>query len=112
MLEEKKKNLRSRLEGISEGLLNNSRIYGEIALLADKLDINEELVRLNDHIEKFKSILKLHDQLGRKIDFLAQELFREINTIASKSNNSEISHLSVDIKNYIDKIREHCRNVV
>lgn len=112
VLEEKKKNLRSRLEGISEGLLDNSRIYGEIALLADKLDINEELVRLNDHIEKFKSILKLHDQLGRKIDFLAQELFREINTIASKSNNSEISHLSVDIKNYIDKIREHCRNVV
>jgi len=112
VIDEKKKNLRTRLDEISQGVLDNNRIYGEIALLADKLDINEELVRLNDHIEKFKSMLKLQDQLGRKFDFLAQELFREINTIASKSNNSEISHLSVDIKNYIDKIREHCRNIV
>lgn len=112
ILEDKKKNLQTRLADISNGTLDNNRIYGEIALLADKLDINEELVRLNDHIEKFKSMLKLKDQQGRKLDFLSQELFREINTIASKSNNSEISHLSVDIKNYIDKIREHCRNIV
>jgi uncharacterized protein (TIGR00255 family) len=112
VLEDKKKNLKVRLEEISGGALDNNRIFGEIALLADKLDINEELVRLNDHIEKFKIMLKLNGQLGRKFDFLAQELFREINTIASKSNNSEISHLSVDIKNYIDKIREHCRNIV
>ena len=65
-----------------------------------------------DTIEKFKSMLKQQEQMGRKFDFLAQELFREINTITSKSNNSAISHLSVDVKNYIDKIREHCRNIV
>ena len=80
--------------------------------VAEKLDINEELVRLDDHLAKFKVMLKEKDQQGRKFDFLAQELFREINTIASKSNNSEISQISVDVKNHIDKIREHCRNIV
>ncbi len=112
VLEDKKESLKARLKSITDGNIDNNRLYGEIALLADKLDINEELVRLNDHLEKFKTMLKEKDQQGRKFDFLAQELFREINTIASKSNNSEISQIAVDVKNHIDKIREHCRNVV
>lgn len=112
VLEEKKESLKSRLKTITDGNIDNNRLYGEIALLADKLDINEELVRLDDHLEKFKVMLKEKDQQGRKFDFLAQELFREINTIASKSNNSQISQTAVDVKNHIDKIREHCRNVV
>ena len=112
VLEEKKENLKARLKSITDSNIDNTRLYGEIALLADKLDINEELVRLNDHLEKFKIMLKEKDQQGRKFDFLAQELFREINTIASKSNNSDISQIAVDIKNHIDKIREHCRNIV
>ncbi len=112
VLEEKKENLKSRLKSITNGNIDNNRLYGEIALLADKLDINEELVRLDDHLKKFKIMLKEKDQQGRKFDFLAQELFREINTIASKSNNSQISQIAVEVKNHIDKIREHCRNVV
>jgi uncharacterized protein (TIGR00255 family) len=112
VLEDKKENLKARLKSITDNNIDNTRLYGEIALLADKLDINEELVRLNDHLEKFKTMLKEKDQQGRKFDFLAQELFREINTIASKSNNSDISQIAVDIKNHIDKIREHCRNIV
>jgi len=112
VLEDKKETLKARLKGITNGNIDNNRLYGEIALLADKLDINEELVRLNDHLEKFKIMLKEKEQQGRKFDFLAQELFREINTIASKSNNSEISQIAVEVKNHIDKIREHCRNVV
>lgn len=112
VLEDKKESLKARLKGITDGNIDNNRLYGEIALLADKLDINEELVRLNDHLEKFKIMLKEKEQQGRKFDFLAQELFREINTIASKSNNSEISQIAVEVKNHIDKIREHCRNVV
>ena len=111
-LEDKKEILKARLRGITDGNIDNNRLFGEIALLADKLDINEELVRLNDHLDKFKIMLKEKDQQGRKFDFLAQELFREINTIASKSNNSEISQIAVEVKNHIDKIREHCRNVV
>jgi uncharacterized protein (TIGR00255 family) len=112
VLEDKKESLKARLKGVTDGNIDNNRLYGEIALLADKLDINEELVRLNDHLEKFKIMLKEKEQQGRKFDFLAQELFREINTIASKSNNSEISQIAVEVKNHIDKIREHCRNVV
>lgn len=112
VVEDKKEILKARLKAVSDGNIDNNRLYSEIALLADKLDINEELVRLNDHLEKFKIMLKEKDQQGRKFDFLAQELFREINTIASKSNNSEISQISVEVKNNIDKIREHCRNIV
>ncbi len=112
VLEDKKENLKIRLKSLTDGNIDNNRLYGEIAILADKLDINEEIVRLNDHLDKFKVMLKEKEQQGRKFDFLAQELFREINTIASKSNNSEISQIAVEIKNHIDKIREHCRNIV
>lgn len=111
-VEDKKEALIARLKNITNASIDNTRLYSEITLLADKLDINEELVRLNDHLEKFKVLMKENDQLGRKMDFLCQELFREINTIASKSNNSEISQLVVDVKNNIEKIREQCRNVV
>lgn len=112
MLNEKKNSLKKRLISITDGMIDNSRIYSEISVLVDKLDINEELVRLNDHLKKFKSLMNEKDQMGRKLDFISQELFREINTIASKSNCSEISHLAVNVKNHIDKVREHCRNVV
>ena len=108
----KKETLKSRIESISGAKLDDHRLFTELAILADKLDINEEIFRLNDHIKKFKAVVEEKKQIGRKLDFLAQELFREINTIAAKSNNSEISHLVVDVKNHIDKIREHCRNIV
>lgn len=111
-VEEKKEILISRLKNITNGTIDNNRLYSEISLLAEKLDINEELVRLGDHLEKFKSVMKDKEQIGRKLDFLCQELFREINTIASKSNNSAISQHVVDVKNNIEKIREQCRNVV
>ena len=104
--------LKERIEKLSGNDLDDTRLHSEIVILADKLDINEEIVRANDHIQKFRSILKEKKQIGRKLDFIAQEIFREINTISSKSNNSEISHNVVDIKNCIEKIREHCRNVV
>jgi len=111
-VEEKKELLVNRLRGITNGSIDNNRLYSEISILAEKLDINEELVRLGDHLEKFKIIIKDKDQIGRKLDFLCQELFREINTIASKSSNSGISQHVVDVKNNIEKIREQCRNVV
>lgn len=111
-VEEKKQVLITRLKNVTNGTIDNTRLYSEISLLAEKLDINEELVRLGDHLEKFKTVMKDKEQIGRKLDFLCQELFREINTIASKSNNSAISQHVVDVKNNIEKIREQCRNVV
>lgn len=109
---EKRESLKKKLEDLSAGSIDDHRVYAELAILADKLDINEEIMRLDDHISKFRNVINDRDQLGRKLDFLAQEMFREINTIASKSSNSEISHLVVEMKNHVDKIREHFRNVV
>ncbi len=112
VVKNKKELLVKRIEALSAKSVNEDRIYTEVALLADRLDINEELVRLADHLNKFKKTMGERDQIGRKLDFLAQELFREVNTIGSKSNSSEIAHHVVEMKNHIDKVREHCRNIV
>lgn len=104
--------LKERLNKIIESSIDESRLYTELAILSDKLDVNEELSRLDDHIKKFKSTAKESGQIGKRLDFIAQEMFREINTIASKSNSSQISQEAVLVKNYIDKIREQSRNII
>lgn len=104
--------LKERIESLAGGRVDDVRLYAEIAVLADRQDINEEIVRLRDHMNKARMLMREKDQIGKRLDFVAQEMFREINTIAAKSNSSEISHLAVDIKNQIDKIREQSRNIV
>jgi uncharacterized protein (TIGR00255 family) len=104
--------LKKNIEAISDTTVNDVRLYTEIAILADKIDINEEIVRLNDHINKFKICMNDNGQIGKQLDFLAQEMFRETNTIASKANSSSISYMVVNMKNHIDKIREHSRNII
>lgn len=104
--------LKTNIDSLAHVSVDNVRLYTEIAILADKMDINEEIIRLYDHLKKFRSTMREKGQIGKKLDFLAQEMFREINTISSKSANSEISHLVVEVKNNIDKMREHCRNIV
>ncbi|MBN1531662.1 MAG: YicC family protein [Spirochaetes bacterium] len=111
-LKNKRDLLVKRIETLAVKTVNEDRMYTEVAILADKLDINEELVRLGDHLGKFRKTMGEKEQIGRKLDFLAQEIFREVNTIGSKSNSSEIAHHVVEMKNHIDKIREHCRNIV
>ncbi|OHD66824.1 MAG: YicC family protein [Spirochaetes bacterium RBG_13_51_14] len=109
---EKKDSLKKRIEAVLGSTVDEVRLYTEVAILADKLNVNEEIIRFKDHISKFASLMKSRDQIGKKLDFLAQEMFREINTIGSKSSSSEIAHAVVDVKNHIEMIREHCRNVV
>lgn len=109
---EKAESLRERILSIAGDAIDETRLYTEIAILADRIDINEEIIRLSDHLKKFKALIKEEDQVGKKLDFIAQEMFREVNTIASKSNSSEVSHIVVDMKNHIDKIREQARNIV
>lgn len=107
---------RTRLtERISE-LLDDQRVDAdrlefEIALLADKLDVNEEAVRLASHIELFREALQTDEPIGRKLNFIAQEINREINTIGSKSNDSELAHVVVSMKEELEKIREQVENV-
>ena len=94
---------------LSEGEVN--RLNLEVIFYTDKLDISEEITRLNSHIQNFKKFLNLESQVGKKIEFLLQEMNREINTIASKSNNYAISTYVIEMKVIIEKLREQIQNV-
>ncbi len=82
----------------------------EVAVFADKSNIDEELTRLGSHISQFREIAK-EKLVGRKLDFLVQEFNRETNTICSKSNDLQITRLGLQLKNEIEKIREQVQNV-
>ncbi len=92
-------------------VFDENRILTECALFADKISIDEELVRLRSHFDGFSEILTLEEPIGRKLDFLVQEINREANTIGSKCQNSAIARLVVDIKCDIEKIREQIQNI-
>ncbi|MFT5050319.1 MAG: hypothetical protein ACI8QZ_001720 [Chlamydiales bacterium] len=83
----------------------------ELALIADRLDINEELTRLASHVTQLRKTLDKGGAVGRRLDFLAQELFREANTIGSKASDAQIAHAVVDLKTYIERLREQVQNV-
>ncbi len=91
--------------------LDEERINYEVVLFADKSDINEEIVRFKSHINQFLMSLEQTDPVGRKLDFLIQEMNREINTIGSKANDLEIINNVVSIKSQLEKIREQVQNV-
>ena len=91
--------------------LNDDRILKEIALFAERCDITEELTRLNSHISQFRNYLESSEPKGRPLDFLCQELNRELNTIGSKANDSEIAQQIVNSKTELEKIREQVQNV-
>lgn len=91
--------------------LNDERILKEIALFADRCDISEELTRLRSHIDQFVNDLNATVAIGRKMDFLCQEINRELNTIGSKSNLIEVSHKIIECKNELERIREQVQNV-
>ncbi len=91
--------------------IDEERIQGEVVFFADKSNINEEIVRLKSHREQFKKALDVQEPMGRKLDFILQEMNREINTIASKSHSMEISNEVVLIKSALEKIREQVQNI-
>jgi uncharacterized protein (TIGR00255 family) len=103
--------LRERfVELLGEGVDEN-RVYSEAALLLMKFDVNEEIVRMKAHVDDFKSTLKSDSGIGKRLDFICQELNREINTISSKSAQLEIHSSVIGIKESIERIREQLRNV-
>ena len=87
------------------------RILTEFAIFADKVAIDEELVRLSSHFDAFYEIAESGEPAGRKLDFLVQEMNREINTIGSKASKADTAHLVVNVKNELEKIREQIQNV-
>ncbi|NLL82234.1 MAG: YicC family protein [Tissierellia bacterium] len=110
---EYKEKLKERINSILDDniLLDDDKLCNEIAFFADKSSIDEELVRLDSHIKQFKNILDENEPIGRKLDFLIQELNREINTIGSKANDIVIPKYVVNIKSEIEKIREQIQNI-
>jgi uncharacterized protein (TIGR00255 family) len=103
--------LQERFSQLTEGVeINPERLEQEIALLADRLDISEEVVRFRTHLEHMDDILSQRE-VGKKAEFLMQELNREVNTMASKSNHAGISQSSVEIKSELEKVREQLQNI-
>lgn len=103
--------LGSKLEkSLAPAEIDSLRIAQEVAILAERIDISEELTRLDSHIVQFRDFLK-DTGTGRKLDFLLQEMGREINTIGSKSQSSEISAAVVEVKSILEKIREQVQNI-
>ncbi len=110
------KNQYMKLEARIKQILGNvavdeNRLITECAVFADKIAIDEELVRLASHFEAFEQILASNEPVGRKLDFLLQEINRETNTIGSKANNVEIAKIVVEIKSELEKIREQIQNL-
>lgn len=111
MLGRLKDHLREQLQKIGfEGKIDDQRIAQEIVLGLDRTDISEELMRLRAHLDAYLALLAIPEPQGKKLDFYAQELLREINTIGSKSHIAELTSLVVDAKTLIEKIREQVQN--
>ncbi len=91
--------------------IDESRIVMETALMADKLSIDEEIVRLRGHLVHLQEVLREESGIGKKLDFIVQEMNRETNTIASKSADMEIKNITINLKNSIEKIREQVQNI-
>lgn len=106
--EKLEKKLRELLE---DSQVEESRIAAEVVLFADKICTDEETVRLKSHIENMKRVLTEGGGIGRKLDFIAQEMNREANTILSKANDLETSNIAIDLKTEIEKVREQIQNI-
>lgn len=100
--------VRDFLQGVE---VDEGRLLTEVALYAEKSNIDEELIRLDSHCKQFRHILSLDEPSGRKLDFLVQEMNREINTVGSKANDLAISQAVVEVKSELEKIREQVQNV-
>ncbi len=100
--------VRSFLEGVE---VDPARFQQEIAFLAERFDITEEVVRAESHLNQFETLLTSEEAVGRKMDFLLQEIHREMNTISAKANDAEVSQMMVEIKSELEKIREQVQNI-
>lgn len=105
--------LKERIAALTRGMveIDPERITQEAAFLADKSDISEEIVRVTSHIKQFRTIMKSKESVGRKLNFLLQELHREFNTMGSKTEKAHVSHTIVEVKSELEKIREQLQNV-
>ena len=107
-----KKKLQDRINELTNGVnIDEERVAMEVAIFADKAAVDEEITRLYSHISQMKKTLELDEAIGRKLDFIVQEMNRETNTIGSKANDMDMTNIVINIKNLIEKIREQVQNI-
>lgn len=107
-----RKKLTERINELTQGInFDENRITQEVAIFADRACIDEEIVRLGSHINQMRETLNSNEVIGRKLDFIVQEMNREVNTIGSKANNIDITNITINIKNEVEKIREQIQNI-
>ena len=108
-----KKDIIGKLDGMLEVVarVDEGRIAAEVVIFSDKICTDEEVVRLKSHIKHMKETLEQTEGIGRKLDFIAQEMNREANTILSKANDLEVSNYAIDLKTEIEKVREQIQNI-
>jgi uncharacterized protein (TIGR00255 family) len=112
VVSEYQERLGERVKELVGGIaLDELRLQQEVAIMAEKSDISEEIVRFNSHIVQFRDLLERGDAVGRSMDFLIQEMVREVNTTGSKSSDAEISRKVIDIKSELSRIREQVQNI-
>lgn len=112
ILIEYRTHLEEKIREILDGNgIDENRILTEVTIFADKICVDEEIVRLKSHIIHTKEVLKQQESIGRKLDFIAQEMNREANTILSKANDMQISDIAIELKTEIEKVREQIQNI-
>ena len=112
IIEQYRKDLYAKVaEFLADAKMDEARILGEVTLYADKICVDEEIVRLRSHIGTTKEILENGGSVGRKLDFIAQEMNREANTILSKANDLITSDIAINLKTDIEKVREQIQNI-
>jgi uncharacterized protein (TIGR00255 family) len=111
VVEQYRGRLNKKMNEFLAGQADEDRILTEVAFFADKADISEEVTRLESHVSQFLEIMKANEPLGRKLDFLLQEMNREVNTIGSKANDSRIAKEVVEMKSLLEKIKEQVQNI-
>ena len=110
--QEYKARLKERIKLINDGIeVDESRLAQEIAILADRCDITEEITRLGSHLKQFRKLFDSTEPIGRKLEFITQEINREVNTMGSKSSDTKVANLVIEIKSALEKIREQLQNI-
>ena len=112
VIQEYKARLKEKIKLLNDGVeIDESRLAQEAAILADRCDITEEITRFSSHLNQFRKLFESKEPIGRKLEFITQEINREVNTMGSKSSDTQVANLVIEIKSTLEKIREQLANI-
>ncbi len=112
VIQDYKARLKEKIKLLNDGIeIDESRLAQETAIMADRCDITEEITRLGSHLNQFRNLFDSSEPIGRKLEFITQEINREVNTMGSKSSDTQLANLVIEIKRTLEKIREQLQNI-